>query len=149
MDSMKGMFQGFDIAAAGLRAEMARAQVVAANISNANRTGNPDPYRRKSLLFSEVLAESAGTLRGIDGSDVVPAGVEVSGIYEDHTSPFVPKYDPGHPDADDRGFVLMSNVDLMRELVDLSVIERSYQANLAAMNTYRGMVRQTIERMAT
>ena len=80
MDSMKGMFQGFDIAAAGLRAEMARAQVVAANISNANRTGNPDPYRRKSLLFSEVLAESAGTLRGIDGSDVVPAGVEAERV---------------------------------------------------------------------
>jgi len=143
---MTGMFQGFDIAAAGLRAEMARAEVVAANVGNMHVTGNKakDPYRRKAVLFEEVLGETTGSLRGTDGSEKLAGGVRIKEIYEDKKTPFVPRYDPADPNADANGFVLMSNVDVFRELVDMSVIERSFQANLAALRTYRGMLQDTM-----
>lgn len=139
---MAGVFHGFDIAAAGMRAEMQRSEIVAANISNMHLTGGKDhdPYRRRSVVFEEVL----DGVRGTAGTDRLAQGVRVARIAEDDTTPFTPRFDPGHPDADDNGFVLMSNVNLFREMVDLSVIERSFQANLAAMRTYRGMVQSTI-----
>ena len=64
-------------------------------------------------------------------------------------TPFVPRHDPGHPHADEDGFVLTSNVDLFREMVDMMSIERSFQANLAAMRSYRGMLKSTMDSMRT
>lgn len=147
--AMSGMFQGFDIAAAGLRAEMARAEVVAANVGNMHVTGGKgkDPYRRKAVLFEEVLGVTTGALRGLAGSEKLAGGVRVKEIYEDKKTPFVPRYDPADRNADANGFVLMSNVDVFRELVDMSVIERSFQANLAALRTYRGMLQDTMNNL--
>ena len=142
---MHGMFQGFDIAAAGLRAEMQRSEVVAANLGNMHRTGNKhhEPYRRKSVVFEEML-EDVGSLQGVPGGDRMAAGVAVTGVVEDKKTPFPQVHSPGHPDADEDGWVLQSNVDVFQEMVDLSVIERSYNANLAAMRVYRGMLQNTV-----
>ena len=144
--AMSGAFQGFDIAASGLRAELARSEVVAANIGNMHVTGGngKDPYRRRGVVFEEVLSEHTGELRGIAGAAQLAKGVRVKSVYEDRTTPFVPRYDPADPNADENGFVLMSNVDVFRELVDMSVIERSFQANLASLRAYRGMMQDTI-----
>ncbi len=145
-DPMKGVFRGFDIAGSGLRAELQRAEVVASNLGNMHRTGNAqkEPYRRKTLVFDEVLEQ-------VDAKDPesakVAAGVQVSRVVEDRT-PFPVFYQPGHPDADETGKVLGSNVDLFQELVDMSVIERSFDANLTALRTYRGMLQNTITNMS-
>ena len=145
---MAGTFQGFDIAASGLRAELARSEIVAANISNMHVTGGKgkDPYRRKTVVFEEVLGEQAATLRGSDGA-ARAGGVRVQKVHEDRTTPFVPRYDPADPNADENGFVLMSNVDIFRELVDMSVIERSFQANLASLRAYRAMIQDSVANM--
>jgi flagellar basal-body rod protein FlgC len=147
-DPMQGVFQGFDIAASGLRAEMLRSEVVAANLGNMHRTGNKDhePYRRKAVVFEELLdrVESANGLRG---GDQLAAGVQVKEVYEDRDTPFPRFRDPGHPDADADGWVWGSNVDVFHELVDLSVVERSFEANLAAMRTYRTMLQNTLNNM--
>lgn len=147
-EPMRGVFQGFDIVAAGLRAEMQRSQVVAANLGNISSTGNKhhEPYRRRSVVFEEVLDRVEG-LRGVSGSDSLAAGVRVSRVVEDRATPFPTFHDPGHPNADEEGWVLGSNVDLFHELVDLAAIERSYNANLAAMRIYRGMLQSTIANM--
>jgi|SoiMethySBSTD1v2_1073268.scaffolds.fasta_scaffold1598049_2 flagellar basal-body rod protein FlgC len=149
--ALQGTFQGFDIIAAGLRAELAHADVVAANIGNMHVTGGKgkDPYRRKSVVFEEVLGEATAATRGLDGASSLAGGVRVKGIAEDRTTPFVPRYDPADPNADESGFVLMSNVDLFRELVDMSVVERSFQANLAALRAYRGMLQESVSNMRT
>lgn len=145
-DPMKGVFRGFDIAGSGLRAELQRAEVVASNLGNMHRTGNAqkEPYRRKTLVFDEVLEQ-------VDAKDPesakIAAGVQVSRVVEDRT-PFPVFYQPGHPDADETGKVLGSNVDLFQELVDMSVIERSFDANLTALRTYRGMLQNTITNMS-
>ena len=146
MDSMTGMFQGFDIAGSALRAEMQRSEVVAANLANMHVVGgkNGDPYRRRSVVFEEVLDRQTTACAGVQGGDRVASGVRVKQVYEDQQTPFFETYDPGHPEANEAGFVLRSNVDMFRELIDMAVIRRSFEANLAALRTYRGMLQSTL-----
>ena len=145
MDRMQGLFQGLDISASGMQAEMVRARLVSANLANMHVVGGKgqDPYRRKGIVFEEMLAD-AGRTGHLGGGRKMAQGVRVGGVYEDFTTPFQPRLDPGHPNADKDGFVLGSNVDLFREMVDMMTIERSFQANLAAMQAYRGMLRNSI-----
>jgi flagellar basal-body rod protein FlgC len=147
-DPMQGVFHGFDIVASGLRAEQQRAEIVSANLGNMSRTGNKhrEPYRRRSVVFEEVLDSLPG-LRGVSGGDRTAAGVKVAQVVEDQVSPFPKHHNPGHPDADEDGWVWGSNVDLFQELVDLAAIERSFDANLAAMRAYRNMLQNTLANM--
>jgi flagellar basal-body rod protein FlgC len=147
-DPMKGVFRGFDIAGAGLRAELQRSEVVASNLGNMHRTGNADrdPYRRKVLVFEEVLEDTKRQFGG-DADGLLANGVGIAEVKED-SSPFPVFYQPGHPDADASGKVLGSNVDLFQELVDMQIIERSFDANLTALRTYRGMLQNTITNMS-
>lgn len=144
-DPMSGIFRGFDIATTGLRAEMQRSEIVASNLGNMHRTGNAEnlPYRRKVVVFEEALNDAKANASGkSDGT----AGVAVSRVVEDST-PFPVFYQPGHPDADDKGQVLGSNVDLFKELVDMNIIQRSFDANLKSLRTYRGMLQNTIQQL--
>jgi flagellar basal-body rod protein FlgC len=122
--------------------------VVAANIGNMHRTGNKhhEPYRRKSVVFEEMLDRVEG-LQGVPGSDQLAGGVKVKSIVDDRVTPFAKVHNPGHPDADEEGWVMHSNVDVFQEMVDLTVIERSFNANLAAMRVYRGMLQNTVTNM--
>lgn len=144
MDTMTN-FQGFDITNSALRAEMMRAEVVAANLANMNRVGSADnePYRRRSVIFEELLNNEQRN--GIQGSEDIASGVQLSRIYRDEATPFKKLSMPGHPEADGDGMVLAPNVDLYSEMVDLAVIERSFQANLAAMRVYRNLLQTTIQ----
>lgn len=143
---MSGVFRGFDIATTGLRAELQRSEIVASNLGNMHRTGNAEkePYRRKVLVFEEMLDQVSRRAAGGSGESI--GGVEVARVVED-SSPFPTYYQPGHPDADESGQVLGSNVDLFQELVDMSVIERSFDANLTALRTYRGMLQNTLQNL--
>ncbi|MBL9077468.1 MAG: flagellar basal body rod protein FlgC [Planctomycetes bacterium] len=148
-DPMQGVFRGFDIASSGLRAGLQRAEIVAANLGNMHRTGNAEhePWRRKTVVFEELLEEArSGELDG-DAVAKLASGVQVAQVVEDQT-PFPVFYQPGHPDADATGKVLGSNVDLFQELVDMSVIERGFDANLTALRTYRGMLQNTITNLS-
>ena len=148
-EPMQGVFRGLDIAAAGLRAELQRSEIVASNLGNMHRTGNAQklPYRRKQVVFEEVLAEANGA-RGADQYGRIGLGVAVGKVVEDQT-PFPVFYQQGHPDADASGKVLGSNVDLFQELADMNQIERSVDANLQAMRAYRTMLQNTISNMST
>jgi len=149
-DPMQGVFRGFDIAGAGLRAELQRAEVVASNLANMHRTGNAqkEPYRRKQIVFEEMLLDAQKGGNATMGSrDAIANGVQVARVVEDQTE-FPVFYQPGHPDADASGKVLGSNVDLFQELVDMQVIERSFDANLTALRSYRGMLQNTITNMS-
>lgn len=148
-DPMHGVFRGFDIAASGLRAELQRSEVVAANLGNMHRTGNSEnePYRRKVVVFEELLESEIGAESSAEEVARLASGVQLGRVVEDQT-PFPVFYQPGHPDADASGKVLGSNVDLFQELVDMQVIERSFDANLTALRTYRSMLQNTITNMS-
>ncbi len=146
--AMEGIFNGFDIIGAGLRAEMQRAEVISINLSHLQDVGNESnpPYRRRSVVFEEVLKESSGSLLdGIDGGEFSAQGMRIKEIYEDHEVPLQSKFDPTHPMADEKGFVLMTNVNMFKEMVDLRAVQRSFQANLVALRTYRQMIQATVQ----
>jgi len=142
---MSGIFRGFDIATTGLRAELQRSEIVASNLGNMHRTGNAEnqPYRRKVVVFEEALQQAASKAAGKHDPT---QGVTVSRVVED-SSPFPVFYQPGHPDADEKGQVLGSNVDMFKELVDMNIIQRSFDANLKSLKTYRGMLQNTLQQL--
>jgi flagellar basal-body rod protein FlgC len=127
------MSSTIDIAVSGLRAQAKRMSVVASNIANANtsRTDQGVPYRRKEVVLSSLIEELGG--------------VEVLDVAEDLTSDFKQLYQPGHPDADSAGYVLMPNVDLPVEIMHMVTASRAYQANAAILKRYQDSVNIAIE----
>jgi flagellar basal-body rod protein FlgC len=63
-------------------------------------------------------------------------------------SPFHEKYEPGHPDADERGYVQLPNVSITMEYVDALEASRAYEANAAMLNVSRNMIQQAIRLFA-
>jgi flagellar basal-body rod protein FlgC len=146
-----GMFDALDVSATGLTAERLRMDVTAENLANAQTTRGADgqPYRRKEVVLAEVQSGGFGSqlVKAIgagSASGSQPGGVEVAGITQDQT-PGKLVYDPGHPDADAKGYVRMPNVDTVAEMVDLISASRAYEANVTAMNAAKGMFSKTLD----
>ncbi len=130
-NSLKGAMA---IAARGMDAQAFRMRVVSENLSNADTHG----YQRKQIAFqTELDAASTATSRALG------SGVSVKSVTLDRT-PSELAYDPGHPLADERGFVALSNVNMMLELADAQEASRSYEANLStfrqATQMYSGLL---------
>ncbi|MCA0979969.1 MULTISPECIES: flagellar basal body rod protein FlgC [Exiguobacterium] len=137
-----GMFDSFHISATALTSQRLRMDTVSANIANAQTTrgklvdGEWQPYTRKMTVLQE--APFRKQLNAVNG------GVQVAQIIEDD-APYKLAYNPSHPDADERGYVQMPNVDLLKEMVDLMGATRSYEANIAAMNASKAMLVKAME----
>ena len=56
-----------------------------------------------------------------------------------------PVYNPEHPDADENGYVMMPNVDLVKETVDGMSATRAYEANITAFNAMKLMAQKALE----
>lgn len=158
---------GLGIAASGLSAQRLRMETVARNIANAEttRTADGGPYRRQVVQlretpFSQALAGARRVVPGLPGGGAVQApevapvpgapiaetagrsddgGVTVAGVAEDATQGTL-VYDPGHPDADEAGYVEMPNVDMTREMIDLMEARRMYEANASVFDALKGML---------
>ncbi len=142
-----GLFDAITISGSGLSAERLRMDVTAENLANAQSTRGPDgqPYRRKEVVLQQAEGGFESALRTASaGSASGARGVEVAGIVEDRT-PNRQVYDPGHPDADARGYVAMPNVDSVTEMVDLISASRAYEANVTAMQTAKTMFARTLD----
>lgn len=126
------LLRTMDISASGLHAEWVRMQVVANNVANAETTETPEggPFRKKHVVFSTVL----GGLNGVTVRGIVPS-----------LKPARMVYNPGHPDADEGGFVAMPDVKLPLEMIDLLTASRAYEANLAAMNKFRRICEEALK----
>jgi flagellar basal-body rod protein FlgC len=129
--------------ASALDAERLRMNIVAENIANAYTTKGADgqPYQRKIVAFESVL-DNAKSLQA--GSTTTPVyDVKVSAVRDDPT-PGKMIYNPQHPDADANGMVTMPNVDMSREMVDMIVSSRAYEANLQSARMARSMAKQAL-----
>ena len=131
------------VSASALDAQSHRMRVIAANIANAQTTrdANGNVYRRRDVVFASDLDRQVGSNRR-NASWL--KGVRVERTVEDN-SPLQRMYRPGHPDADEEGYVTMPNVNPMEEMVDLMVANRSYEANVAAMKTSRTIAQKALE----
>ncbi len=136
------MMGAANISASGLSAEQLRMEVVANNIANAYSTRTPGggPFRRQDVVFATVLKDRLhGGPRGSQGF----AGVRAVDVVDD-PSEFSRVFNPGHPDADQDGYVSMPNVRLPVEMVNLITASRAYEANLKALQLHRQMKQQAL-----
>jgi len=142
------IFTTLEISGSALSAERQRAEVVAANMANAEttHTANGGPYRRKEVVFASsgnlpfrmMLAGFHPTLTGS-----MPA-VRVQQVAEDPTPPLM-RYEPGHPDANKDGYVAYPAINPIQEMVDLMGAVRSYQLNASAITATKQMIQQSME----
>lgn len=143
-----GFFSALDISSSGLTAQRLRMDTISQNIANANttRTENGTPYRRKVVLFEEKSTNLPFShyLTESSKSKLVGGGVRVAKITDDAT-PFKKVYDPGNPEADNDGYVQMPNVDVITEMVNMISASRSYEANVTAMNTTKGLAMKALD----
>jgi flagellar basal-body rod protein FlgC len=122
------------VAASGLKAQQARMRVIAENIANSDSTATVaggDPYQRQNPMF-QPKPVAGGT------------GVVMTGVSPDR-QPFHLEYDPGHPAADDKGYVKTPNVDPLTEALDMRQAQRAYEANLSVIETARSMQSRTLD----
>lgn len=147
-----GFFNSMDISASGLTVQRLRMDLISQNLANVDttRTDNGKPYQRKTLLIEEKRdVNSFATYLSNKmneaslGQIPVGRGVKATRIIEDETEGSK-KYDPSHPDADENGYVTMPNVDAVTEMVNMISANRSYEANISALNTSSEMGQKTL-----
>jgi flagellar basal-body rod protein FlgC len=140
--TVPGVFSAMDVAASGLSAERGRMNVIASNLANAHTTRGPDgsPYRRLDPVFvSQPVAPGSfdPVLRSVQ--EVKLAGVRADG------APGTLVYDPGHPDADAKGYVEYPNVNVVTEMVNLMTASRAYEAGVTSIESLKTMAKSAIK----
>jgi flagellar basal-body rod protein FlgC len=143
------------IASSAMQANRLWIDIIANNVANANttRTANGDPYRRQMPIFAQLvdkqMAMQSTSFPGDDGEmGEVPVsfgkGVQATAIVGDQT-PFKITYNPGHPDADARGFVRLPNISVITEMVDMLAAQRNYDASVQLVNSVKTMTQKALE----
>jgi len=139
------LFGMLEVSGSALSAERWRAEVVSANMANAETTRTPEggPYRRQLVVFrARPLARFPTLLAAMHSAS--EAGVQVDGVVAD-ASPLPRRYEPGHPDADSSGYVTYPNVNPVMEMTDLLSAVRAYQLNAAAVQAAKSMIEQSLQ----
>lgn len=128
--------QIFAISAAGMTLERTRVEVAALNLANANTVAGPDGavYRPLRVVARANFGDNFS--QGVTG-----ATMQIEQMAQ------APRqvYEPGHPLADARGFVIYAGVDAASEMVTIMGAMRSYEANVAAMNTARTLAMKALD----
>lgn len=161
-----GQYPGFNISAKGLSIQRKKMNLIAENIANADsvRTENGLPYQRKTLQitqgknnFPTDFTASKNTIK-LKTSSEFHINTSASGqtemqetksklnssVTEDKSEGDL-VYMPDHPNADQKGYVQMSNVNIITEMVDMIAASRSYEANLTALNSSKQMAKDSLE----
>ncbi len=133
---MSDIYASMQTAASGLYAQSQRLKVIAQNIANSQTLPTApggEPYRRQTITFKNVMDQELGVQK-----------VEVEKIGKD-PSAFTKIFKPGHPAADEEGYVLKPNVNTFIEMQDQKEALRSYEANLTVIETSRSMLTRTLD----
>jgi len=160
------LFGTMDTSGGAMQAERMRAEVVAANMANAEttRTASGGVYRRQHVVFaadrpntgflnslttaaggaSSALAAAALPTLTLPGSGAVAPGVHIAQVVEDQAPP-LKRFDPGHPDAGPDGYVSYPDINPLTEMVDLMGATRAYGLNSSAVQAEKGMIASALE----
>lgn len=135
-----------EISASGLSAQRKRMEIISSNLANieTTRTKEGGPYRRKDVVFSSTPLEKSFSSQLNERLGEHAQKVVVSKIVEDQTDPKL-VFNPGHPDANEKGYVAMPNINLMTEMVNLINASRSFEANVQAINASKSMALRAID----
>ena len=138
----------FSIAGSALDAQRQRLNIIAGNLANASSTRSPGggPYVRRDVVFQSVNEGSPfqKVFSTALGGSVQPSGVKILRVIEDPRPPRQ-VYDPSHPDADARGFVALPNVNVIEEMTNMLATSRSYEANLAVLDTGKTLAMRVLD----
>lgn len=146
------LFGVMDVSGSALEAERVRAEVVAANMANAEttRTESGGPYQRQHVVFQsssvgqpQNFAQAMFSTGALPPS-TAPEGVRVAAVVSDSAKP-LERYDPGHPDADAKGYVSYPNINPLTEMVDLMGAQRAYGMNVSAVTASKSMIATTLD----
>jgi len=140
------LFGMLEVSGSALGAERWRAEVVAANMANAEttRTLQGGAYRRQLLVFRAQPMPRFPLLLARLGKTTPDGGVRVERVVAD-ASPLPSRYEPGHPDANSAGYVTYPNVNPVMEMADLLSAVRAYQLNAAAVQAAKSMIQQSLQ----
>lgn len=143
-----GIMDAFEVGAGGLRAHGKRIEIAAKNVANMD---TPNYVRKIPVLNATEDISFAGLLNtmkedvfSVGTIPFLEGGVKFSGVIEDPT-PAEKIYRPGHPDADDEGYVRMSNVNPMVDIADATLAQRAYEASLGVMSITKAMASRAVE----
>jgi len=147
-----GLFSSINTAATGMSADRVRMDVIADNMANVNttRTTEGGPFRRSRVIMRPRVEgpywRSPFLPKTMDNG--IGRGVRVVEIQKDTSKPNPLRYDPTHPDAiksgDREGYVELSNVDIVTEMVDMISASRSYEANAAVIEGTKSMFQRAL-----
>ena len=159
-------YPGFNISAKGLSIQRQKMNIIAENIANADtiRTDTGEPYKRKFLtveqkpdIFNFPGSSNYPTIKlaVTDASHISKPAALIDQTAGDKTNLDAEEqtdqskgeivYMPDSPYADEKGYVEMSNVDIITEMVEMIAASRSYEANLTALNSSKQMAKDSLE----
>ncbi|QHS11069.1 flagellar basal body rod protein FlgC [Sinimarinibacterium sp. NLF-5-8] len=129
-------FRIFDIAGSAMSAQSVRLNTVASNLANVDAvSGNPDEVYKARVPVFETAMQQLGHPEA--------AGVRVLGVVESQAQAEM-RYEPGHPLADENGYVYAPNVNVVEEMVNMMSAARTYQSNVELMNTAKDLAMATL-----
>ena len=143
-----GIMESIDIGVKALQVHARRIDIHAKNIANLD---TPNYVRKIPVLnavddvsFQGVMNSMKEDVFGVGTLPYLQGGVTFSGVVEDPTLG-QKIYKPGHPDADENGYIRQSNVNAMVDIADALVAQRAYEANLAVVNISKSMAQRALE----
>ncbi|PLX91388.1 MAG: flagellar basal body rod protein FlgC [Desulfuromonas sp.] len=138
------IFTSMNISASALKAQRIRLDTISSNMANSETTRTPDggPYRRKMVVFEPQQVSFADHLSAKEKQAL--NGVRVSEIITEDAEPRL-VFDPGHPDANEQGYVALPNIDIMKETTDMMLATRAYEANITTIKSAKRMALKALE----
>ncbi len=138
----------FEVVGSALDSQRQRLNIIASNLANAESTRTPEggPYIRRDVVLRAVSPDQSfhSVFDSAFANGSGPSAVRVTDIIQDER-PFRVVYDPDHPDADDKGFLQLPNVNPIEEMVNLMSATRAYEANIAVLETGKTMTLRALE----
>lgn len=142
MDFMTGL----RVSSSGMTAQRQRMNAISSNIANINTTQSPEggPYRRKQVQLEAMPDAKSFADMMLTNPEKNVNRVQVTDVVSDRSAPLL-KYEPDHPEADENGYVAYPNINLMVEMADMIQANRTYDANVSALNATKDMALKALE----
>lgn len=143
-------FSALDIGASALSAERAHMNVISMNLANAKTTrvaGGKGPYQRKTVNYRAANLDDSPFAKAMNASldaEKDLKGVKVSSVVNDNR-PVKRVFEPGHPDADQEGYVSYPDINVVEEMTNLITVSRSFEANVTSISTAKAMYQKALE----
>lgn len=158
----ENIFASFDISGQGMSVQRMRLSATARNIANANTTSDENglPYQREVVIVRAIpgspFDDEMDSLIAMKKTHQDHAPTTNAGKYppdysvlkavtaRDNSAPRL-VYDPSHPDADENGYVLFPNINIVTEMVEMISAQRAFQANAGVVEAAKNIAKDSLQ----